>query len=379
MPRKATLSFFEHFADLPDPRINRTRRHELLDIVFVAVCAVISGSNDFVSMEAYGNAKLPWLRRFVALSNGIPSHDTFGRLFADLSVDGFVDCFLSWIEAIRAAGIGDIVSLDGKTLRASLDTVKSQNPLHVVSAWASENHLLLGQVAVAAKSNEITAIPRLLAVLALEGAIVTIDAMGCQKEIAKTIRERGADYVLAVKGNQEHLEEDIVEHFAKLDEGEVSRRGRTVLETQEYSHGRQENRRYEAVPVPKTLRHGEEWKDLTSICRVTRLYTEKGQDKSAVRYFISSTAADAPLLARAIRGHWGVENGLHWVLDMYFGEDRNRARTANAAENLALLRRWVLSLLRQDKTLKASIEKKRQLAGWNDDNMEKLLGLCEVV
>lgn len=375
MPRKATRSFFAHFADLPDPRINRTRRHELLDIVFVAVCAVISGSNDFVSMEAYGKAKLPWLRKFVKLSNGIPSHDTFGRLFADLSVAGFVDCFLSWIEAIREAGVGEIVSVDGKTLRASLDTAKSQNPLHVVSAWASENHLLLGQVAVDVKSNEITAIPRLLEVLALEGAIVTIDAMGCQKEIAKTIRERGADYVLAVKGNQEHLEADIIDHFAKLDEGEVSRRGRTVHETQESSHGRQEHRRYEAVPAPQTLRHREDWKDLACICRVTRVYTQRGQEKSDVRYFISSVAPKAALLARAIRGHWGVENGLHWVLDMYFNEDRNRARTDNAAENLALLRRWVLSLLRQDSTMKASIEKKRQLAGWNDDNMEKLLGL----
>jgi predicted transposase YbfD/YdcC len=347
-----------------------------LDIVFVAVCAVISGSNDFVSMETYGNAKLPWLRKFVKLAHGIPSHDTFGRLFADLSVDGFVDCFLSWIEAIREAGVGDIVSVDGKTLRASLDTAKSQNPLHVVSAWASENHLLLGQVAVDAKSNEITAIPRLLEVLALEGAIVTIDAMGCQKDIAQSIRERGADYVLAVKGNQEHLQEDIMTHFAKLDEGTVSRRGRTSLETREKSHGREELRRYEAVPVPKTLRHQEDWKDLTSICRVTRVYKEKGEEKSDVRYFISSTAASAQLLARAIRGHWGVENGLHWVLDMYFNEDRNRARTENAAENLALLRRWVLSLLRQDTTMKASIEKKRQMTGWNDDNMEKLLGLC---
>jgi predicted transposase YbfD/YdcC len=375
MAPKPTLSFFEHFADLPDPRINRTRRHELAEIVFVAVCAVISGSNDFVSMETYGNSKLPWLRKFVKLTNGIPSHDTFGRLFAALSLEGFVNCFLSWIEGIHEVGIGEIVSVDGKTLRASLDSAKSQNPLHVVSAWASENHLLLGQVAVDAKSNEITAIPKLLEVLALEGAIVTIDAMGCQKEIAKTIRERGADYVLAVKGNQEHLEEDIIQHFALLDEGNVSGPGRTIFATCERSHGREEYRRYEAVPVPKTLRHLEDWKDLTSICRATRVYVEKGEEKSDVRYFISSTAAAAKLLARAIRGHWGVENGLHWVLDMYFNEDRNRARTDNAAENLALLRRWVLSLLRQDTTMKGSIQKKRQLSGWNDDNMEALLGI----
>jgi len=375
MSKKASLSFFDHFAALPDPRINRRRRHELIDVIFVAVCAVIAGSNNFVGMQTYGKMKLTWLRQFVPLANGIPSHDTFGRLFAAIGVEAFVDCFLSWVESIRAAKVGEIVGIDGKTLRASLDKAKDQNPLHVVSAWATENRLLLGQVAVETKSNEITAIPRLLQVLAVEGAIVTIDAMGCQKEIAATIRERGADYVLAVKGNQEHLEQDIINHFEKLDEREASKRSRRVRETQEKSHGRQEYRRYEVVPVPETLRGLEDWKDLTSIGRVTRTYTEDGDEKSDVRYFISSLKPNAVLFAKAVRGHWGIENGLHWVLDMYFGEDRNRARTDNAAENLALLRRWVLSMLRQDTTLNGSIEKKRQMAGWNDDNMAKLLGL----
>jgi predicted transposase YbfD/YdcC len=351
MPQKATLSFLDHFADLPDPRVERTREHALLDIVFVAVCAVISGSNGFVSMETYGQEKLNWLRKFVPLANGVPSHDTFGRLFAALDAEAFVECFLSWVGAIRQGGAGELVEIDGKTLRASLDTAKGQNPLHVVSAWAGEQRLLLGQVAVEAKSNEITAIPRLLQVLALEGAIVTIDAMGCQKEIAAAIRARGADYVLAVKGNQEHLEADIMDHFAQLDQGGVRKRGRGVAESRERGHGRQEYRRYEVVPVPTTLRQAAAWKDLTSIGRVTRVYTEKGEEKSEVRYFISSLQANAALLARAVRGHWGVENGLHWVLDMYFGEDRSRARTENAAENLALLRRWVLSLLRQDTTM----------------------------
>jgi predicted transposase YbfD/YdcC len=237
--------------------------------------------------------------------------------------------------------------------------------------------LLLGQVAVEEKSNEITAIPRLLEILELHGAIVTIDAMGCQKEIAAKIRERGADYVLAVKGNQEHLEEDVIEHFSKLDAGKSPGRGFSSYQTkEETAHGRTEQRFCDAVPVPATLRHLEDWKDLRSLCRVTRLYTEKGEEKSEVRYFISSLKADAKLLAKAIRGHWGIENGLHWVLDMYFGEDRNRARTDHAAENLALLRRWVLSMLARDKSMKASIEKKRLSAGWNEDNLEKLLGMC---
>jgi predicted transposase YbfD/YdcC len=376
MPGKATLSFLDHFADLPDPRVERTREHALLDIVFVAVCAVISGGNGFVSMETYGHEKLHWLRKFVPLANGVPSHDTFGRLFAALDVGAFVDCFLSWVGAIRRGGAGEIVEIDGKALRASLDTAKGRNPLHVVSAWAGEQRLLLGQVAVEAKSNEVTAIPRLLQALSLEGAIVTIDAMGCQKEIAATIRERGADYVLAVKGNQDHLEADIIDHFGRLDQGAARPRGRSAHETEGRGHGRQEYRRYEAVPVPEALRHADAWEGLNCIGRVTRVYTEKGEEKSDVRYFISSLEADAALLARAIRGHWGVENGLHWVLDMYFGEDRNRARTEHAAENLALLRRWVLSLLRQDTTMQGSIEKKRQMAGWSDEKLEKLLGLC---
>jgi predicted transposase YbfD/YdcC len=215
----------------------------------------------------------------------------------------------------------------------------------------------------------------LLELLELTGAIITIDAMGCQKEIAAKIRERKADYVLAVKGNQEHLEEDIVVHFAQRDEGQHGDHDLSRYEKHEKGHGRVEFRCCEAVPVPSTLRNLDAWKDLTSICRVTRIYTENGEEKSEVRYFISSLPADAPLLAQAIREHWGVENGCHWVLDMYFGEDRNRARTGNAAENLALLRRWLLSLLRQDTTLKASIEKKRLIAGWNEDVLEQLLGL----
>ena len=375
MSKKTSLSLLDHLADLPDPRINRTRRHELIDIVFVAVCGVIAGCNDFVSMETYGKEKLSWLRKFVKLENGIPSHDTFGRVFAAIKAQAFVECFLSWVESIRDAGVGEIVGIDGKTARASLDAKKGQHPLHVVSAWACENQLLLGQVAVDVKSNEITAIPRLLEILELEGAIVTIDAMGCQKEIAAKIRERGADYVLAVKGNQEHLQEDIIRCFAKLDENAADKDERSVHETKERSHGRDEFRRYEAVAVPEELRHQEEWKDLKSIGRVTRVYTEKGEPRSDVRYFISSQKPSAKRLARAVRAHWGIENGLHWVLDMQFDEDRNRARTDNAAENLALLRRWVVSMLRQDTTMKGSINKKRQMAGWTDEKMETLLGL----
>jgi predicted transposase YbfD/YdcC len=374
----SSLSFVDHFAALEETRVERTRRHPLMSIVFIAVCAMLSGANDFVGMEKFGNNKKTWLGKFVDLSNGIPSHDTFGRVMQALLPEQFVQCFLSWVKAFTDAQAGRHIAIDGKTARASLDRASGQKPLHIVSAWAREAGLALGQVAVDEKSNEITAIPKLLELLQLSGAIVTIDAMGCQKEIVAKIREGGGDYVLAVKGNQEHLEQDIIEHFQNLDEaGEPgqSRRRVDAHETEDADHGRDEYRRCEAVPVPKALRGSEDWKDLKSICRVTRTYTEKGAAKSEVRYFISSLRADAQRLSAAVRGHWSVENNLHWVLDMVFAEDRSRARTDHAQENLGLLRRWVLSVLKQDETMKGSIEKKRLMAGWNTNNLEKLLKL----
>jgi predicted transposase YbfD/YdcC len=372
---KSSLSFFHHFEALEDPRIDRCKRHQLGDILFLAVCAMISGANDFVAMEKFGHAKRAWLEKFLELPNGIPSHDTIGRVFALVDAEHFIQCFLDWVQTIHEVTAGQIIGLDGKTVRASLDRAKGKNPLHVVSAWASENRVVLGEVMVDEKSNEITAIPKLLEMLELQGALVTIDAMGCQKEIAAKVRERGADYVLTVKGNQEHLEEDIMTYFTALDEGTKHnrRRSRTTLHTQ--GHGRVETRWYDAVPVPRTLRHRDEWKDLRSICRVTRAWTERGEEKSEVRYFISSLAADTKVLSKAILGHWGIENGLHWVLDMYFAEDRSRARTEHAAANLAVLRRWIVTLLRQDKTLKDGIEKKRLQAGWNETILERILGL----
>jgi predicted transposase YbfD/YdcC len=370
-----SASFFHHFETLEDPRIERCKRHLLGDILFLAVCAMLSGGNDFVAMEKFGHAKRAWLEKFLELPNGIPSHDTIGRVFSLLDAEQFIRCFLRWVQTLHEVSDGQVIGVDGKTVRASLDRGKGKNPLHVVSAWASANRVVLGEVMVDEKSNEITAIPKLLALLELHGAIVTIDAMGCQKDIAAAVRERGADYVLTVKGNQDHLEEDIIGYFAALDEGSKHnrRRSRTTLEA--HGHGRVESRCYDAVPVPSTLRHRDEWKDLRSICRVTRVWTERGEEKSDVRYFISSLAADTKMLAKAILGHWGIENGLHWVLDMYFAEDKSRARTEHAAANLAVLRRWIVTLLRQDQTLKDGIEKKRLQAGWNETILERILGL----
>lgn len=367
--------FANHFTPLSDPRIERSRLHPLHNVIFIAICAMVSGVNDFLGMEAFGKAKYSWLEKYLDLSQGIPSHDTFNRVISRLDPDEFVGCFLSWVRALETSSQGEIIAIDGKTARASGDAASNQNPLHVVSAWANANHLVLGQEAVDAKSNEITAVPRLLEAIDVAGGIVTLDALGCQKEIAAKIRERKADYVLAVKGNQEHLEEDIVEAFAAVDE-ERSTAIVDIYETQSKGHGREERRVCDTMPVPDDLRNLDAWKDLTSIGRVMRVWWEKGEEKFEVRYFISSLTSNAQRMAEAVRGHWGVENKLHWSLDMYFEEDRQRARTQHARENLALLRRWVLSQLRRDTTSQSSLPKKRLEAALTDRVREAMLGLA---
>ena len=373
-----SASFFSHFANIEDPRMQRTQLHKLGDVLFIAVCATICGANAFTAMEEFGRSKFAWLKQFLELPHGIPSHDTFRNVFIALKPEAFTACFMSWVKVLKVPIKNKIVAIDGKTSRASGSKKTGKKALHTVSAWATEANLVLGQVVTEEKSNEITAIPPLLKMLELRGAIVTIDAMGCQKEIATVVRERGADYVLQVKGNQEHLEEDIIGAFAALDEASAQERveqGMDIFETHDSKHGRKEYRCCEAMPVPKTLRNLAEWKDLTSICRVARIYDEKGESKSEVRYFISSLSAGAKRLAGAVRGHWGVENGLHWVLDMAFDDDRNRTETGDAPENLATLRRWVLSLLRQDKSRKGGIECKRMQMGWNEGYLEAILDL----
>ena len=374
MPELLVPTLLAPFATLVDPRIDRTKRYNLLDLIFIALCAVVSGANDCVAMEKFGKSKRAWLEKYLALPHGIPCHDTFTRVFSALDGDAFVACFLKWVQALQESTDGQLVAIDGKTARATLDRAKGKNPLHIVSAWTSANRLFLGQEVVAEKSNEITAIPKLLAVLELTGAIVTIDAMGCQKEIAAKIREKKADYVLAVKGNQEHLEEDIITAFATVDDGQCPQTLHTNTEHAK-GHGRVETRWTQVMAVPATLRNPEAWQDIASISRCTRTYTERGVEKSEVRYYISSLSPQVKKIARAIRGHWGIENGLHWVLDMYFAEDRNRARTGNAAANLGLLRRWVLSLLQRNESISGGIEKKRLQAAWNDTIRETLLGL----
>jgi predicted transposase YbfD/YdcC len=368
------LSLAHHFAGLTDPRVDRTKLHDLLDIVTIAVCAVVAGADSWEHIEQFARAKHEWLKLFLALPNGIPSHDTIARVFARLDPEQFQRCFLGWIGALQEATDRRVIAIDGKTLRRSFDRARGKSALHLVHAWATANHLLLGQVAVDEKSNEITAIPELLKLLELSGAIVTIDAMGCQKEIARTIREEGADYVLALKGNHEHLHGQVVAFW----EG-AYRRGFTGYEVMSYhrqwneGHGRFEARRCWATSDLSWLSGREEWEGLRSVVFVE---SERfvGESLSVEeRYYLSSLPADAKLLNEVARSHWGVENSLHWVLDVTFDEDRSRVRKGNAPENFGLLRRLALCLLKRDTSSKGSIKGKRLQASWNEDYLLQVL------
>jgi len=366
------LSIAHHLADLTDPRIDRSRLHALLDIVTIAICAVVAGADSWDDIEDFGKVKHDWLRTFLDLPNGIPSHDTFRRVFERLDPDEFQRGFLGWIEALHEATERQVIAIDGKCLRRSFDRAKGKSALHMVHAWAAANHLLLGQVAVDEKSNEITAIPVLLKTLEITGAIVTIDAMGCQKEIARTIRGRRADYLLALKGNHEHLFEQVVAFF----EGACAhgRKGGGIRHHREWSegHGRDECRRWATSDLSR-LEGRQEWADLRSVVLIE---SERFIGETLTveeRYYLSSLPADAKLLNEAARSHWSVENALHWVLDVTFQEDRSRIKKENAPENFGLLRRLALCLLKKEGTSKRSIKGKRLQAAWDDTYLLRVL------
>jgi len=362
-------TIIEHFSTIDDPRTNN-KRHVLIEVITIALCAVICGANNWVEVQEYGQAKQTWLAKFLSLPSGIPSHDTFGRIFALLDATQFQASFLNWMQAIQQLTAGQIVPIDGKTLRHSYDKQLGQNAIHMVSAWASENGLVLGQVKVDEKSNEITAIPALLDKLALSGCIVTIDAMGCQKEIAEKIVKGKADYVLAVKDNQQNLHEDVKELFSYAAETDFVECD--YAKTVNKGHGRIEIR--ECWTLSQTeqkdyfpyIRNLSAWTGFQSIAMVKSVRRIGEVSTTEVRYFISSLAGSAQQMLGAVRGHWGIENSLHWRLDISFREDDSRVRKGNGAENLAVLRHIALNLLNKEKTAKCGMQAKRLKAGWNE-------------
>jgi predicted transposase YbfD/YdcC len=353
-----------------DPRVNRGKRHKLSDILVIALCGFIAGCESWVDVELFGLAKQRWFEKSLELANGIPSHDTFGRVFALLDPQQLVRVLREFVQAVLGSLQGEIVAIDGKTLRRSGENTTGQAALHLVSAWATERGVVLGQVPTADHSNEITAIPVLLQLLNVRGAIVTIDAMGCQKAIAQQIRDQGADYVLAVKGNQEKLE-DAINFYMGRGHSNVPR---SKLTTTEKNHGRTDERTYTAMAAPKVVRS--EWPDAQSIVRVCRETVDgEGKRTKEVRQFVSSLAANVKRLASAIRGHWGIENSLHWSLDVTFNEDQSRIRQGHAAENAALLRRLSLSILKQDTRFSDSLRCKRLRAGWETSALEHFMAI----
>jgi predicted transposase YbfD/YdcC len=368
--RQADLSIPRFFAKLKDPRRAHRRLHHLQDILVIALSAVIAGAQDWQEIETFGREREDWLGRFLDLPNGIPSHDTFERVFDRIKPSAFQARFREWVNAVSSALRIKHVAIDGKTLRGSGSA--KLGPLHLVSAWATAQHLSLGQVAVDEKSNEITAIPALLDLLDLAGAVVTIDAMGCQKTIARKIVEQEADYVLTVKENQGHLLQDIQGRFEKAFETGFAGVGHDSWEKRERGHGREEYRRYTVLYGTEGLRTGCEWEGLKTIGVCYSERTIQGKTTSEVRYFISSKKAGARYFGTALRNHWRIENCLHWQLDVNFGEDQSRVRKRSAAENLALPRRLTLSLL-QAHPDKRSVAKKRFAAALNPDLLEEIL------
>lgn len=376
MEKQASRSLIDSFGDMPDPRIDRTKRHKLLDILVIAICAVICGADDWVAVALFGEAKQVWLRTFLELPNGIPSHDTFNRVFAHLDPDAFRERFMKWIQAISEIMSGQGIAIDGKKLRGSQERHLGKEAIDMVSAWATENQLVLGQIKVDDKSNEIKAIPELLRLLAISGCLVTIDAIGCQKEIAKTIIDQEADYILEVKENQGHLYEDIADVFTGAAEINFREVPHSYHKTVDVQHDRTEIRECWAISDPDYvhyLRGFADWAGLNAILMIRNQRKVNGKVELYTHYYIASPVWKADRFLRSKRSHWGIENRLHWVLDVAFQEDHHQLRKDHGPENFAVLRHIALNLLKHEHSIKAGIKAKRLRAGWDNDYLLKVL------
>jgi predicted transposase YbfD/YdcC len=372
MSNSPIASLSKHFENLTDPRAEHSIDHLLIDIVIITICAVICGANNWVEIENYGHAKKEWLETFLELPHGIPSHDTLMRLFARLKPNELQQCFLSWIEAVTNITKGQVIAIDGKTLRSALERGQ-KGAIHMVSAWATKNRLVLGQRKVSAKSNEITAIPELLKILTIEGSLVSIDAMGCQKEIAQTIIEQEGDYVLALKKNHPNLYQDVVQLFQFAHQQEWKGIEHQFHQTINKDHGRLEIRRHWTMGQTEYLYGAEQWKGLQSIGMVESERRVKDKITVEQRYYLMSIESDGQRFAQAVRSHWGIENQLHWVLDVGFQEDSLKGCLGYSAENLAVVRHLAVNLLTHETTAKGGIHAKRLKAGWNNNYLTLVL------
>ena len=357
------------FAGIKDPRVERTKDHLLLDIIFITIAAVICGAETWNDIEAFGKAKREWLGSILKLPNGIPAHDTFNRVYAALDAEELGRCFLDWTRSVAKVTDGEVISIDGKVLRGSRDQGK-KSIVHMVSAWAGTNNMVLAQRKVDGKSNEITAIPPLLEVLAIKGCIVTIDAMGCQKSIASSIVDKEADYILALKGNQGELQQQVQESFRFI-------QADSVAQETDLGHGRIEKRKCSVINDLSMIGQRGQWAKLHSLIKIEaeRQIKSTGEPQNETRYYISSLQVGAQQLNGYARSHWGIENSLHWILDVAFHEDQSRKRAGNSAENFSVINRIALNLLRNENSTKQGVKGKRLKAGWSNDYLEIVLNI----